>query len=60
MKNPRPLYELGVCHISKFRDPNKLNVSLGMRYILLAVERGEIAAKDMLADFLGATQNRRI
>lgn len=45
MRNPRALYELGVCHISKFGDPNKLNVSLGLRYILQAAEKGEIAAK---------------
>lgn len=45
MRNSRALYELGICHISKFGDPNTLNASLGMRYILQAAEKGEIAAK---------------
>lgn len=45
MRNPRALYELGVCHISKFGDPNKSNVSLGVHCILQAAQKGDITAK---------------
>ncbi|KAK2755747.1 hypothetical protein FQN54_005897 [Arachnomyces sp. PD_36] len=54
-RNARALYGLGICHISKFGDPNKLNVSSAMRCITQAAEKGEMAAKAYINRLLDAS-----
>jgi len=44
-RQARALFELGICHISGFGDPNQLSALQGLQLVIQAAQKDEITAK---------------
>ena len=51
-RRPYALYELGVCNIAHFGDPNHLDEQRGIQYVVRAADAGNIVARGYLARLL--------
>ena len=49
IRRPYALYEIGVCNLARFGNPDKLNDETGLKYIMQAAQAGHLVARAYFA-----------